>query len=69
MPGILGFGSVLRPLVVSGAAIETLAWLTGLAVVTVAVLWSARRLSRSEGVLFVCSEIARWVLGLLRIFG
>jgi cation:H+ antiporter len=35
----------------------------------VAALWSGRRLSRFEGVLFVCSEPARWALGLLRIFG
>ncbi|GAA0716926.1 cation:H+ antiporter [Halorubrum trapanicum] len=69
MLGILGIASLLRPLAVGGAAIETLAWLTVLTVVMVAALWSGRRLSRSEGVLFVCSELARWTLGLLRIFG
>ena len=67
--GILGIASLLRPLAVGGAAIETLGWLTVLTVVMVAALWSGRRLSRSEGVLFVCSELARWTLGLLRIFG
>ena len=69
MLGILGVASLVRPLAVGGAAIETLGWLTVLTVVMVAALWSGRRLSRAEGVLFVCSELARWVLGLLRIFG
>ncbi|WP_435075603.1 calcium/sodium antiporter [Halorubrum sp. HHNYT27] len=67
--GILGIASLLRPLAVGGAAIETLVWLTVLTVLMVAALWSGRRLSRSEGALFVCSELARWLLGLLRIFG
>jgi len=35
----------------------------------VVALWSGRRLSRTEGALFVCSEVSRWTLGLLRIFG
>ncbi|WP_144923234.1 calcium/sodium antiporter [Halorubrum salsamenti] len=67
--GILGIAALLRPLAVGGAAIETLLWLTVLTVLMVAALWSGRRLSRTEGALFVCSELARWVLGLLRIFG
>ncbi|WP_123623514.1 sodium:calcium antiporter [Halorubrum sp. CSM-61] len=67
--GILGIAALLRPLTVGGAAIETLVWLTALTVLMVAALWSGRRLSRAEGALFVCSELARWVLGLFRIFG
>ncbi|MFC6770948.1 sodium:calcium antiporter, partial [Halorubrum pallidum] len=67
--GILGIAAMLQPLAVGEAAIESLLWLTVLTVLMVAALWSGRRLSRSEGVLFVCSELARWVLGLLRIFG
>ena len=67
--GILGVASLLRPLAVGGAAIETLAWLTALTVLMVAALWSGQGLSRSEGALFVCSELARWTLGLLGIFG
>ncbi|PAU83281.1 sodium:calcium antiporter [Halorubrum salipaludis] len=67
--GILGIASLVRPLAVGGAAIETLLWLTVLTVVMVGALWSGRRLSRTEGALFVCSELTRWALGLLRIFG
>jgi cation:H+ antiporter len=67
--GILGIAALIRPLGVGGAAIETLLWLTVLTVLMVAALWSGRRLSRSEGALFVGSELVRWVLGLLRIFG
>ncbi|WP_058365900.1 calcium/sodium antiporter [Haloparvum sedimenti] len=67
--GILGLAAALRPLSVSGAAIETTVWLTAVAVLMVAALWSGRRLSRVEGALFACSEVARWVLGLFRIFG
>jgi len=67
--GILGIAALISPLSVGPAAIETLLWLTVLTVLMVAALWSGRRLSRAEGVLFVCSELARWALGLLRIFG
>jgi cation:H+ antiporter len=67
--GILGIAALLRPLAVGSAAIETLVWIKVLTVAVVAALWSGRRLSRSEGVLFVGSELARWTLGLLRIFG
>ncbi|MDZ5810350.1 calcium/sodium antiporter [Halorubrum sp. AD140] len=67
--GILGIAALLRPLSVGGAAVESLVWLTVLTILMVAALWSGRRLSRSEGVLFVCSELTRWTLGLLRIFG
>lgn len=67
--GILGIAALIRPLAVGAAAIETLVWLTALTALMVAALWSGRRLSRTEGALFVCSELARWVLGLLRVFG
>ncbi|MFC7325410.1 calcium/sodium antiporter [Halorubrum rutilum] len=67
--GILGIAALIGPLSVGPAAIETLLWLTVLTVLMVAALWSGRRLSRAEGALFVCSELARWTLGLLRIFG
>jgi len=67
--GIMGIAAFLRPLAVGGAAIETVLWLTVVTVVMVVALWSGRRLSRTEGALFVCSEVSRWTLGLLRIFG
>lgn len=67
--GIMGFGAVLRPLAVGGAAIESTLWLVAISVVMVGALWSGRRLSRVEGALFVVSEVVRWVLGLFRIFG
>ncbi|GAB3417008.1 calcium/sodium antiporter [Haloparvum alkalitolerans] len=67
--GIMGLAAGLRPLAVSGAAIETTLWLTAVTVLMVAALWSGRRLSRVEGALFACSEALRWVLGLFRVFG
>lgn len=67
--GIMGLSAALRPLVVSGTALETLAWLTGVTVVMVAALWTGRVLSRLEGVLFTASEAIRWVLGLLGLIG
>ncbi|MFD1598898.1 calcium/sodium antiporter [Halobellus rarus] len=67
--GILGFAAVLRRLSVGGAAIESLLWLTVVTVVMVAALWSGRKLSRLEGGVFALSEVVRWALGLLRIFG
>ncbi|EMA67632.1 Na+/Ca+ antiporter, CaCA family protein [Halorubrum aidingense JCM 13560] len=67
--GILGIAAVIRPLAVGGAAIESLLWLLVITVLMVGALWSGRRLSRPEGGLFVLSELARWALGLLRIFG
>ncbi|WP_281286021.1 hypothetical protein [Halorubrum cibi] len=67
--GVLGVAAAIRPLTVGGVAMETLLWLTVLTVFMVAALWSGRRLSRPEGALFLLSEVARWVLGLLRIFG
>jgi Ca2+/Na+ antiporter len=67
--GILGIGAVIRPLAVSGAALESTAWLTVLVVVMVVALWSGQRLSRAEGGLFALSEIVRWVPGLLGIPG
>ena len=67
--GILGLASLLGPLAVGAAAIESLWWLTAITTATVAALWSGRRLSRPEGALLVVSELVRWTLGLLRIFG
>lgn len=67
--GVLGLGSVLRPLAVGGAAIESMLWLAAVTVVMVGALWSGRELSRVEGGLFALSEIVRWVLGLFRVFG
>ena len=67
--GILGFAAAISPLAVGGAAIESLLWLSVITVVMVGALWSGRRLSRPEGLLFVLSELVRWTLGLLRIFG
>lgn len=69
MLGILGVAAALRPLTVSGNALESLLWLTVVTVVMVGALWSGRKLSRLEGGLFATSEIVRWTLGLLRIFG
>jgi len=67
--GILGVAAVLRPLAVSGAAVETGGWLIAVTVLAVVALWSGRRLSRVEGALLALSEVVRWILGLLRIFG
>jgi cation:H+ antiporter len=67
--GILGVAAVIRPLVVSGLALETLAWLAGASLLMVAALWTKRELSRKEGALFATSEIVRWVLGLFGLFG
>jgi len=67
--GILGVGALIRPLAVSGAALESMAWLTVLVVVMVAALWSGRKLSRAEGGLFALSELVRWTLGLAGITG
>jgi cation:H+ antiporter len=57
--GILGVGPLIRPLAVSGAALESMAWLTVLVVVMVAALWSGRELSRAESGLFALSEMVR----------
>jgi cation:H+ antiporter len=67
--GIVGFAALLRPLSVSGAALETLGWLAAVSVVMVAALWTGRVLSRLEGALFAGSELLRWALGLLGVFG
>jgi len=67
--GILGVAALIRPLVVSGIALETLAWLAAVSGVVVAALWTNRILSRLEGALFTASEIGRWALGLLGWFG
>jgi cation:H+ antiporter len=67
--GIIGVAALLRPLAVSGAALETLGWLVAVSVVIVAALWTRRVLSRLEGALFAASELLRWALGLLGVFG
>jgi cation:H+ antiporter len=67
--GILGVSALVRPLAVSGTALETLAWLAVVSVLMVAALWTKRQLSRIEGALFVGSELCRWALSILRVFG
>lgn len=67
--GIVGLGALLRPMMVAPLVVEGMLWLAVLTVVTVAALWSGRRLSRAEGGVFVVSEVARWTLSLLRVFG
>jgi cation:H+ antiporter len=67
--GVMGLAAAIRPLSVGSAALENVAWLTVVAVVMVAALWSGRKLSRPEGGLFACSELARWALGLLGVLG
>ncbi|AZH24644.1 calcium/sodium antiporter [Haloplanus aerogenes] len=63
--GILGVAALVRPLAVSGTALETLAWLAVVTVLMVAALWTKRQLSRPEGALFAGSEVLRWILGIL----
>jgi cation:H+ antiporter len=63
--GILGLSAIVRPLAVSGTALETLAWLAVVSVLVVAALGTGRALSRLEGALFTASEVVRWLLGLL----
>ncbi|RDZ64936.1 sodium:calcium antiporter [Haloferax sp. Atlit-12N] len=67
--GILGVAAVIRPLAVSGLALETLAWLAGVSLLMVAAFWTKRELSRTEGALFATSEIGRWVLGIAGLVG
>ncbi|WP_435179020.1 calcium/sodium antiporter [Halorussus sp. AFM4] len=67
--GILGLAAVLRPLAMSGTAIESLAWLAGISLLMVAALWTGRVLSRIEGGVFAVSELVRWVLGILGVGG
>ena len=69
MLGVMGLAATIRPLSVGGAALENVAWLTVVAVVMVAALWTGRQLSRPEGGLFAGSELVRWALGLLGILG
>jgi len=69
LTGILGISALVRPLVVSGSALETLAWLATITVLMVAALWTKRQLSRVEGVLFAGSEVLRWMLGILGVLG
>ncbi|ELZ42863.1 Na+/Ca+ antiporter, CaCA family protein [Halorubrum saccharovorum DSM 1137] len=61
--------SIETPTWLTVLTVVTPTWLTVLTVVRVAALWSGRRLSRTEGALFACSVLARWTLGLSRIFG
>jgi cation:H+ antiporter len=65
MLAILGVAGLISPLDVDGAVLESLAWLTAVAVLMVAALWTGRQLSRPEGGLFALSELVRWALGLL----
>jgi cation:H+ antiporter len=67
--GILGVAALVRPLAVTGNALETVAWLGAVSVLVVAALWTGRILSRLEGALLAASEAVRWVLGLLGILG
>ena len=69
LTGILGVAAVVRPLATSGVALQTLAWLAGIAVLMVAALWTERALSRAEGAFFTASEIGRWILGILGLLG
>ncbi|WP_435364079.1 calcium/sodium antiporter [Haloarchaeobius sp. DYHT-AS-18] len=69
LTGILGVAAVVRPLAVSGLALETFAWLAGISLLIVAALWTDRVLSRLEGALLATSEIVRWALGMLGIVG
>ena len=62
---ILGVAGLIHPLAVNGAVLESIAWLTAVAVLMVAALWTGRQLSRPEGGLFALSELVRWALGLL----
>ncbi|QLG62372.1 sodium:calcium antiporter [Halorarum salinum] len=63
--GVLGAAAAIRPLAVGDAVLGSMAWLTAVATVMVAALWTGRALSRAEGGLFALSEVARWTLGLL----
>ncbi|MFC6835692.1 calcium/sodium antiporter [Halomarina ordinaria] len=67
--GILGVAAVVRPLVVSGPALETVVWLAVISLLIVAALWTERVLSRLEGAVFTTSEIVRWILGILGVLG
>jgi cation:H+ antiporter len=67
--GILGIAALVRPLAVTGNALETVAWLGAVSVLVVAALWTGRVLSRLEGVLLAASEALRWALGLLGKIG
>jgi cation:H+ antiporter len=66
---VLGLGALVRPLTTGPGTLENVAWLVGVAVVTVVALWSGRKLSRAEGGLFAASEVTRWVLGLFGLVG
>jgi cation:H+ antiporter len=63
--GIMGLGAAIQPLVVSPAALESVAWLLVVVVATVVALWSGRKLARAEGGLLALSEVGRWTLGLV----
>jgi cation:H+ antiporter len=69
LTGIVGAAALARPLAVSGTALATLAWLTGVVLLMVAALWTGRVLSRLEGAFFAASEAARWTLGVLGLVG
>ena len=63
--GILGLAALIRPMTVDPEAIGTMVWLTAIALLLVAALWTERQLSRAEGGVFASSELLRWVLNLL----
>ena len=67
--GIVGLAALVRPLTVSPAALETLAWLAVVSVAMVAALWTDAVLSRVEGAAFAASELVRWALGLAGLVG
>jgi cation:H+ antiporter len=69
MLGVLGVAAAIRPLAMAGPVLENVTWLLVVVVVFVAALWSGRQLSRPEGGLLALSEVGRWTLGLLGLFG
>jgi cation:H+ antiporter len=66
---VTGVGALVRPLAVTPVVLETVAWLVAVVVVAVVLMWSGRRLSRGEGVLFALSEVGRWTAGVLGLVG
>ncbi|WP_327051186.1 calcium/sodium antiporter [Halomicrococcus gelatinilyticus] len=63
--GVLGVAGLIQPLSVGRTALADTLWLVVLTVLTVAVLWTGRRLTRAEGLLLVASEAGRWVVDLI----
>lgn len=65
LTAIVGAAALVRPLVVSEAALTALVWLVGVTFAVIVVLWTGRVLSRLEGTLLALSEVARWILGII----